>query len=161
MAGDKMADWKEMAACKLWVETFSYVPTALLEKAYGPTFEDIRILAPTPEDYAELERDACYFDFDCEECGYECYYNNIPKIPAWATVFVPKEWIDAEWIKRHAKEIYEKTGFIVYDTDELGVYLGVNGAGYDFFDAHWIKLYRLRGLKWHETLPEEVLRRFK
>ena len=28
--------------------------------------------------------------------------------------------------------------------------LGIDGAGYDFYDAHWVPLYRLRGFTWHK-----------
>ena len=29
---------------------------------------------------------------------------------------------------------------------KTGVFLGVNGMGYDFFDAHWIPLYKILGV---------------
>ena len=155
-------DWKIRAACRYWIKTcFSAIPTSLLEKAYGEWLDDIRILAPTPEQYTETCRDDCDKNISCDECGYECYYEEIPTIPMWSWVFVPDEYIDEVWIKEHAKEIWSKCGIIVYETDELGVYLGINGAGYNFYEAHWIPLYKLRGLKWHETLPDVVLEQFR
>jgi len=124
----------EKKACELWIlRDFSQVPTDLLERAYGPDYSDITILAPTPEDYEDLEE----------------YYEENPKIPMWGWVFIPDDPLDAKWIRQNAKKIAEECGLIVYETPELGVYLGVNGAGYDFYEAHWLPLYRLRGLKWH------------
>jgi hypothetical protein len=29
--------------------------------------------------------------------------------------------------------------------------LGINGAGYDFYEHHWIPLYTALGYAWHET----------
>ena len=145
----------KLSACRDWINCyFSKLSTSLLERAYGPTFDDIRILAPSIDDYRKefIENGNC--DGDCDNCiTYECedcYYGDVPKIPVWAWVFVPDEELDARWIKNHAKEIYEKCGIIVYETDEIGVYLGINGAGYDFYESHWLPLYDLRGLKWHE-----------
>jgi len=135
-------DWKIRAACRYWIKTcFSAIPTSLLEKAYGEWFDDIRILAPTPE---QCKKDQVV----------------IPKIPVWGWVFVPDNNTDEEWIKEHAKDIWSKCYIVVYETDELGVYLGINGAGYSFYEVHWIPLYKLRGLKWHETLPDVVLEQF-
>jgi len=130
-----------------WVEKdFSMIPVALLQKAY-PYSDEIRILAPTFEDFKKQYHDEnC--DLDCENCDteecWESYRDEAPVFPMWGYVFKPNDPSDEKWIKRHAKEVYEKTGFIVYETDELGVYLGVNGAGYDFYNAHWIPLYKLR-----------------
>jgi len=147
----------EKEACELWVRRdFSMIPVSLIEKAYRDDYYDeIEILAPTLEDYREeykKDNDDCVSD--CDECGWddEClisYQENNPRISMWGWVFVPDDPCDQEWIREHASIVAE-CGFIVYETDEIGVYLGVNGAGYDFYEAHWLPLYRARGLKWHD-----------
>ena len=76
----------------------------------------------------------------------------MPKLPAWSTVFAPKEEIDQRWLKECAEIIANWCGVIVYYAPEIGYYVGINGAGYDFYDAHWIPMYVLRGLKWHYNL---------
>jgi len=138
----------ELEACKKWIRChFSSIPTSLLERAYGPTFEEIEILAPTLDDYkAEfIHGDNC--DGECDTCIYrpceDQYYSEVPKIPMWGWVFVPDVSLDAEWIEENARKIYAECGIFVYRTDEIGVYLGINGAGYDFYEAHWLPLYRL------------------
>jgi hypothetical protein len=40
------------------------------------------------------------------------------------------------------------TGLIAFDHDG-DLYLGRNGAGYDFFEAHWVPLYKALGYSWH------------
>jgi len=148
-------DKKIRKACEKWVKEWSCIPTELLERAYGETFDDIEIIAPEFEDYKKEYIKDGYCDGDCESCRYEncrdSYFEDVPKIPAWGWVFVPKEEIDQRWLKACAEIIADWCDVIVYYTEEIGYYIGFNGAGYDFYDAHWIPLYILRGLKWHET----------
>lgn len=45
-----------------------------------------------------------------------------------------------------------------FETDDGDVLLGINGAGYDFYESHWIPLYHALGLEWHRRpLREEIL----
>jgi len=147
----------EKEACELWVRRdFSMIPVSLIEKAYESNyFEDIEILAPTLDDYREeYKKDNEYCESDCDECcSDDClisYEEHYPKIPMWGWVFVPDDPCDHEWLRKYPG-IAADCGFIVYETEEIGVYLGVNGAGYDFYESHWIPLYRARGLKWHDN----------
>lgn len=114
-----------LEACRRWVEeNFSLIPVNLLIKAYKNSPDDIEILAPESED--------------------------VPLFPAWGYVFVPENPLDIEWFYKNYREVSEKCGFIVYETNEIGLYLGIDGAGYDFYQFHWLPLYKLRGLKWHD-----------
>jgi len=140
-------------ACKEWVGDWSFIPSALLEKAY--TLDDIEIVAPSFENYKKRYISEGYCDGNCDYCRYEscreAYIKDVPKIPMWSYVFAPKEEIDQKWLKECAEIITDWCSVIVYYTPEIGYYIGINGAGYDFYDAHWIPLYVLRGLKWHEN----------
>jgi len=157
-----MVDEKVLEACRLWVERdFSLIPTSLIEKAYfgeNKCGDEITILAPSFENFkAEYMKENClvegYEGDPCSVCRteycQEAYYESVSKIPMWGYVFVPENSLDREWIKNNAEKV-AKLGFIVYETDEIGVYLGINGAGYDFYEHHWVPLYLERGLKWHE-----------
>ena len=46
-------------------------------------------------------------------------------------------------------------GFRIYKHEEWGCFFGIDGAGYNFYDAHWIPLYKARGLKWHDEAAEK------
>ena len=46
-------------------------------------------------------------------------------------------------------------GFRIYLSEDYGYVIGIDGAGYDFYEAHWIPLYKLLGLHWHEEDDEE------
>jgi hypothetical protein len=45
-------------------------------------------------------------------------------------------------------------GFRVYQSEELGIFFGIDGAGYSFYDQHWLPLYNARGLQWHDKEGE-------
>ena len=47
----------------------------------------------------------------------------------WGTMFHPEWSLDEEWIREHVKEV-ERCGFLVYDSDETGILLGIDGCGY-------------------------------
>jgi len=91
----------------------------------------------------------------CEDCGERCDSrwdppNDWPAM--WGTHWCPNGW-DQDWFRDNAKAV-AACGFVVYESDETGILLGIDGAGYDFYEAHWLPLYRLRGLKWHDTEAE-------
>lgn len=111
-------------AVKLWVNRdFSNIPTELVKKAFKDNYEELELLS---SEYPELDYPA-----------------------GWGTMFHPEWSLDEKWIREHIKEV-EKCGFLIYDSDETGILLGVDGCGYDFFSEHWTPLYRRRGLLWHE-----------
>ena len=72
--------------------------------------------------------------------------------PMWNTWFMPTEFMDIDWIKNNQEEI-ALLGFtiieIIHDRFEE-VALGIDGAGYSFYENHFVPLYELRGFQWHE-----------
>lgn len=70
-------------------------------------------------------------------------------LPIWGTMWTFGEGIDEDWARENI-DIMGKCGFRVYEYQETGtLYFGIDGAGYDFYEQHWIPLYKARGLKWH------------
>jgi hypothetical protein len=93
-------------AVKLWVDRdFSNIPTMLIKKAFKDNFEELELLS---SEYPELDYPA-----------------------GWGWMFHPECRLDEEWIRENVNEV-EECGFIVYDSDETGILLGVDGCGYDF-----------------------------
>ena len=71
----------------------------------------------------------------------------------WGTLFEAKNKFVAEDIIDNSDAIISDAGFTIIDLSrenegeyETGVFLGVNGMGYDFFDSHWIPLYKILGV---------------
>lgn len=73
--------------------------------------------------------------------------------PMWGTMWTFGESLDDEWLTDHLQDM-ANCGFRIYESEEFGYYFGIDGCGYDFYESHWIPLYKKRGLKWHETVKE-------
>ena len=81
-----------------------------------------------------------YYDVDAERDGW---------LPMWGTLWTFGESLDEDWA-RNNPEIVAGCGFRIFEDYETGdVYIGIDGAGYSFYEAHWIPLYEARGLEWH------------
>lgn len=157
-----------------WLSTWSHIPGSLIEKlahadelvsAYD---SDTFRLVASPL----IECSGCGFLFDenlsldelnrhqdvpCRECmdnmgdGWRIG-RPVHAFPcAWGTLFVPNELCDQEWVEEHCEQI-ATLGFFVFKSEELGYILGIDGAGFDFYEALWIPLYRMRGLQWHRAM---------
>ena len=71
----------------------------------------------------------------------------------WGTLFEAKDNTIKDWILDDYEKIITEAGFTIIDLSrenegeyETGVFLGVNGMGYDFYDQHWIPLYKIFGV---------------
>lgn len=81
-------------------------------------------------------------DNDTDEYSYV-------EAPMWSMYFMPNASLDARWITDNAEAIARLGFTVIYEDGELFA-LGIDGAGYDFYEAHWIPLYGLRGFQWHD-----------
>ena len=84
------------------------------------------------------------------EGGVVCVANHpeYSEYPMWSTMWQFNDCCDEQWLEDHVHDM-AKLGFSIYLTD-YGYFFGIDGAGYNFYDAHWIPLYKLRGLHWHK-----------
>jgi hypothetical protein len=112
----------EREAAELWItRDFSAIPTSFVARAFKDNPEDLELLAGELDEW----------------------------LPIWGTMFHPDDPFDEDWIRMNAEQVAEECGLIVYDAEDIGILLGIDGGGYDFYEVHWIPLYRLRGLRWH------------
>ena len=161
-------------AAESWVAGFSQVPASVIEKMakvddamYWYDSDSLR-LAASPyitcgycqsayEGALSLEQleDECAADHGvpclrCRENLGDDWRHGEPlnAFPSgWSTLFAPDP-IDARWILGHAEQV-AALGLFVFESEDWGCLLGIDGAGFDFYDAYWIPLYELRGLQWH------------
>lgn len=99
-----------------------------------------------------MESEPDYDDLYDEEELEEARGNNelfMVGIPMWNTWFEIADSFAYRMIEEKANEVADIGFTLIYHDDELWG-LGINGAGYDFYGAHWIPLYDLLGMKWHE-----------
>ena len=111
-------------ATRKWVSEFNAIPTAMIERL--------------------VASDEVEWEFYLPDGEYE-------PIPMWGSMWSFDDWTDNEWVESYGGlDALLECGFTVLHHDEFGYYFGINGAGYDFYEAHWIPLYKMRGLKWHD-----------
>lgn len=96
----------------------------------------------TTEEYLECAPDG---RLD-EESGL--YYTEIPMWPVW---WEARECLN-DFINDHLEEVANLGFIIIYHNDELWG-LGINGAGYSFYDHHWVPLATLYG--WIEETEDD------
>ena len=116
----------KLEATRSWVSEFNAIPTSLIKKLWTLDMDSVEELTPNWDDYD----------------GF---------LPMLETVWTFDNRMDEEWAEEHIEEI-ANCGFRIYRNDDLGIFIGINGAGYNFYEAHWIPLYELRGLKWHDDI---------
>ena len=72
----------------------------------------------------------------------------------WGTMWAFGEEIDNEWLRGeyfgNGIQAMADCGFRIYEQEDYGYIFGVDGAGYNFYESHWIPLYKARGLRWHK-----------
>ena len=106
-----------------WVETFDAIPQDLLiEWNESKDGYGLRRLTPYKKDT-------------------EDYY------PMWGTMWSFHDSTDNWWLENNL-DVMNELGFVVFESEDYGYFFGIDGAGYDFYDAHWIPLYEKRGLRW-------------
>lgn len=78
-------------------------------------------------------------------------------LPMFGWLYSVPDEIEAEWLRQNTLEA-SRIGLHVIESEAYGVFIGINGVGYSFMEAHWIPYYLVRGYKWHnkeEMTPEE------
>lgn len=157
-------------ATEKWVGEFNAIPMFLMEKAYGGdnfgSLEELtkqRIgdyvyvfdlsdsfeIKEVYEDYIMVE-DSEGEKIKIENGDYEV--EDEGGFPMWGTMWTFGNSLDSEWVLKNLQTVSD-LGFRIYEDYENGeIYIGIDGAGYDFYEAHWIPLYKARGLQWHNFM---------
>ena len=77
-------------------------------------------------------------------------------LPVWGTMWSFDNSADNAWLEEKSNlQAMADCGFRIYQQEDFGYIFGIDGAGYDFYDAHWIPLYKARGLQWHHAGNDE------
>ena len=122
----------KLEACRAWVGGFNAIPTSVIQKL------------------AEYDRN------DMLEVTYREDWSEEPDdyFPAWSTMWQFDDAIDNEWLSGRFGEdgikIMSECGFRIYESEDFGYVFGIDGAGYSFYEVHWLPLYDARGLHWHK-----------
>ena len=165
-------------ATEHWVNQFNAIPTGMIEKLmrYDPAgWREITL--PSYGDRVRLHRRRKGCDegeirgFDGRD--YNIWLSDIASTPAfenefdvirdepvpmWGTMWSFGERPDDDWLAGPgALRAMSNCGFRIFESDEFGYFFGIDGAGYDFYEEHWVPLYKARGLEWHDPATEKVV----
>lgn len=154
-------------AAEKWVDGFNAIPQALLVKAYKDDIDSVSELTKVrtgdnvwSNDYQgeyevksiNTEKETAVIDVDgknktvkLDDISHE--YDDF--FPMWGTLWTFNDSSDEDWAENHLQEM-TNCGFRIYESDELGIFFGIDGAGYDFYSEHWVPLYKACGLQWHD-----------
>ena len=97
------------------------------------------------EEYKDLSPDESFFKWvesldSFDEYRYGDFWDN--NYPMWGYAFsCPEFYVDSAYM--NTDKLHE-LGISVID-HETGYYLSISGAGYSFYDAHWIPLFKELG----------------
>ena len=75
-------------------------------------------------------------------------------LPMWGTMWSFGDSCDEHWLDdRYSDDgitLMSQCGFRIFKSCEFGYFFGIDGAGYDFYESHWLPLYKARWLEWHD-----------
>lgn len=172
-------EYKTIGECaRLWVDGFDTIDSGMIEKLADleevtlPSLSDrvyvydMPVGIETDERYGEIvgietdegEQDNAAYDIELDDgtrvtVSDDCFeVDNDSLLPMWSTMWQFHDPCDTYWIeKQNGIEALSQCGFRVYYSEQFGYFFGIDGCGYDFYLAHFIPLYRARGLKWHDA----------
>lgn len=154
-----------------WGREFNAVPRGIVEKlikADGGACDSIREVTPPArgctvyvfdkDSYGEIVQhisDDTYRielyngeRIDISEDSFEVEYDSY--LPMWNTMWAFNDFCDNYWLENGGLQIMADCGFRIYEQEDYGYIFGIDGCGYDFYEEHWIPLYKARGLRWHK-----------
>lgn len=78
------------------------------------------------------------------------------RLPMWGTLWQFGDSADDYWLEEmDGIQVMSDCGFRIYEHEEFGYFFGIDGAGFDFYEAFWEPLYKARGLQWHDPAAEK------
>ena len=171
-------------AAEEWVDRFNAIPYAVVEKlakldidsiheitppskhdrvyitdgmCQGEEGEILRVSDDDDEVYV-VELDGSGEEVEISQDDFEVQNDGF--LPMWGTMWTFGDGCDNWWLEEKAGlQAMADCGFRIYESEDFEYIFGIDGAGYDFYEAHWVPLYRARGLQWHDPeVDKEVSR---
>ena len=165
-------------AAQAWVNEFDSVPHDVVQKLMNVSnYNDITEITPPAindrvyvfEPYESDERHGYITGYDEEDDVYvielddrtevklesdefEVQYDD--GLPMWGTLWALSDGCDKHWLGENLQSV-ANCGFRIYESEDYEYLIGIDGAGYDFYESHWIPLYKVRGLQWHDEIKEK------
>lgn len=154
-----------------WVNGFEAIPQAIVEKLMKLDCDEVHeITPPSVGDRVHIEygehrgeegeilrynddEEQYKIDLDGEEetimlAADDFEVERDECLPMWGTMWAFNNDLDNWWLKHGGLQTMADCGFRIYEQEDYEYIFGIDGCGYDFYEAHWIPLYKARGLRW-------------
>lgn len=165
----------KLEACRAWVSEMNAIPQAVVDKLMRYDENDFQEVTPLTKydrvsvycdkyrghgEIVDVKGDKYFVRTDddrddyieCEEDELSAEYED--SLPMWGTMWAFGDNIDNEWLSgefgENGLQKMADCGFRIYESEDYGYVFGIDGAGYDFYESHWLPLYDARGLHWHK-----------
>ena len=154
-------------AAQGWVREMNAIPQTVLVKLGCEELNEItppaicdNVYCYDSGEYGEIvdvleDGEACRIELENGNLiNLESYEFEVQKddyFPMWGTMWTFGDSCDDHWLEEMGGlQIMANCGFRIYEQEDFGYIFGIDGCGYDFYEAHWIPLYKARGLHWHK-----------
>lgn len=107
---------------------------------------DVLVLELTNED--DVEDYGQEIEVRRNECEWEENDYRDGWLPMWGWLWTVDSFTE-KWIYNNLEKMAD-LGFRIYEDEDAEIFIGIDGAGYDFYEEHWIPLYDAMGLQWHK-----------
>lgn len=168
----------EREAAYGWVKEFNATPIEMIKKCWEADIDSWSEITPISEGCTvwsnEYQESAEVIQITKDDDGKEhviiCLHYNGEEVdttiddlsreeysyfPMWGWMWSLGDTTDVWWLENNLEKV-AACGFRIYESEEFGYFLGIDGAGYDFYESHWIPLYKARGLRWHKTKEDDT-----
>lgn len=97
---------------------------------------DTLVLELTDEGDVETYGESIEVDItDCENADY----NREDGLPMWGYLWTLDSTTES-WVRDNLYKMADM-GFRIYEDEEAEIFIGIDGCGYDFYEAHWTPFY--------------------
>jgi len=134
-------------ANNLFENSFNSLSFELLKKALGEDYVNDYIERPS-EEVLEKEAKDNFTDEEWDAKGktekeetIQSYFNESGHYPMWSTIFEARDDFISDKIMKDIDGLYSLGIGVIAPTDNTNACLFIAGAGYDFYEAHWIPLF--------------------
>ena len=135
-------------ARELFDKSFNNLNFELLKAGLGDDYVNEYIERPSDK-ILEKEAKDNFTDEEWKEKNKEerenaiqDYFNESEHYPMWSTIFEERDDFISDRIMSDIDELYKIGIGVIRPTDYTNACLFIAGAGYDFYDAHWIPLFK-------------------
>lgn len=93
----------------------------------------------------------------CKDEVFDFEVVNEEHFPACGFLYQFDNNLDDYWLEeKDGIKIMSNLGFRIYYNEDWGYFFGIEGYGYNFYEEHWIPLYKAKGMHWHKEEEEEI-----